>query len=74
MFCGLNFAYEDGIKMKNKYFATVGTLYLSTETIIFSIFWIFNILQFAIDGKNNSKKSRKGVFLFFHVFLCGNDV
>jgi hypothetical protein len=37
-------------------------------------FWIFSFLQFAIDGKNNSKtKVEKVVFLYFHVFLCGNE-
>jgi hypothetical protein len=41
---------------------------------IFEFFWIFNFQQFAIDGKNNSKtKVEKGVFLYFHVFLCGNE-
>jgi hypothetical protein len=32
----------------------------------FWIFWIFNFLQFAIDGKNNSKtKVEKWVFFIF---------
>jgi hypothetical protein len=39
----------------------------------FWLFWISNFLQFAIDWKNNSKtKVEKRVFLYFHVFLCGN--
>jgi hypothetical protein len=33
----------------------------------FWIFWIFNFLQFAIDGKNNSKT--KVVKLFFFIFM-----
>jgi hypothetical protein len=36
--------------------------------------WIFNFLQFAIDGKNNSETKVEKVFVFyFHVFLCGNE-
>jgi hypothetical protein len=32
----------------------------------FFIFWIFNFLQFAIDGKNNTKtKVQKGFFFIF---------
>jgi hypothetical protein len=32
----------------------------------FWIFWIFNFLQFAIEGKNSSKtKVEKGVFFIF---------
>jgi hypothetical protein len=32
----------------------------------FWIFWFFNVLQFVIDGKNNSKtKVEKGVFFIF---------
>jgi hypothetical protein len=27
-------------------------------------FWIFNFLQFAIDGKNNSKTKEEKVFFF----------
>jgi hypothetical protein len=30
----------------------------------FWIFWIFNFLQFAIDGKNNSKTKVEKVFFF----------
>jgi hypothetical protein len=30
----------------------------------FRIFWIFNFLQFAIDGKNNSKTKVEKVFFF----------
>jgi hypothetical protein len=30
----------------------------------FWIFWIFNFLQFAIDGKNNSKTNVEKVFFF----------
>jgi hypothetical protein len=30
----------------------------------FWIFWIFNFLQFAIDGKNNSKTKLEMVFFF----------
>jgi hypothetical protein len=30
----------------------------------FWIFWIFNFLQFAIDGKNNSKTIVEKVFFF----------
>jgi hypothetical protein len=30
----------------------------------FWIFWIFNFLQFAIDGKNNSKTKVETVFFF----------
>jgi hypothetical protein len=30
----------------------------------FLIFWIFNFLQFAIDGKNNSKTKVQKVFFF----------
>jgi hypothetical protein len=30
----------------------------------FWIFWIFNFLQFAIDGKNNSKTKVEKVFIF----------
>jgi uncharacterized protein (UPF0333 family) len=32
--------------------------------IIIIYFWIFNFLQFAIDGKNNSKKKVQKVFFF----------
>jgi hypothetical protein len=42
----------------------------------FWMFWIFKFLQFAIDGKNNSKtkvEKRKDVLLYFDVFLCGNE-
>jgi hypothetical protein len=38
----------------------------------FWICWIFNFLQLAIDGKNNSKAKVEKV-LYFHVFLCGNE-
>jgi hypothetical protein len=31
-------------------------------------FWIFNFLQFAIDGKNNSKTKVEKVFLFIYMF------
>jgi hypothetical protein len=34
-------------------------------------FWIFHFLQFAIDWHNNCKK--KVFFLYFHVYLCGNE-
>jgi hypothetical protein len=30
----------------------------------FWIFWMFNFLQFAIDGKNNSKTKVEKVFFF----------
>jgi hypothetical protein len=31
---------------------------------IFEFFWIFNFLQFAIDGQNNSKTKVEKVFFF----------
>jgi hypothetical protein len=31
---------------------------------VFGFFWIFNFLQFAIDGKNNSKTKVEKVFFF----------
>jgi hypothetical protein len=30
----------------------------------FGFFWIFNFLQFAVDGKNNSKTKVQKVFFF----------
>jgi hypothetical protein len=35
---------------------------------ILGFFWIFNFLQFAIDGKNNSKTEVEKVF-FFYIFM-----
>jgi hypothetical protein len=39
----------------------------SLGAVDFWIFWIFNFLQFAIDGKNNSKTKVANVFFF--IFL-----
>jgi hypothetical protein len=33
----------------------------------FWIFWIFKFLQFAIDGKNNSKTKVEKVFFFIFI-------
>jgi hypothetical protein len=35
-----------------------------TGVVDFWIFWIFNCLQFAIDGKNNSKTQVEKMFFF----------
>jgi hypothetical protein len=45
-----------------KFFFTV-VEYIVGE-VDFWIFWIFNFLQFAIDGKNNSKTKVEKVFFF----------
>jgi hypothetical protein len=40
----------------------------------FWIFWIFDLLQLILDLQNNSNaKVAIGIFLYFHVFLCGNE-
>jgi hypothetical protein len=33
-------------------------------------FWIFNFLQFAIDGQNNSKTKVENVFFFIFMSSC----
>jgi hypothetical protein len=36
-------------------------------------FWIFNFLQFAIDGKNNSKTKVEKVFFFIGMSFLGTS-
>jgi hypothetical protein len=38
--------------------------YSTLGEVDFWIFWFFNFLQFAIDGKNNSKTKVEKVFFF----------
>jgi hypothetical protein len=42
----------------------VSNLSCAVGEVDFWIFWIFNFLQFAIDGKNNSKTKVEKVFFF----------
>jgi hypothetical protein len=43
---------------------TLNSQYIVGEVDFFYFFFIFNFLQFAVDGKNNSKTKVQKVFFF----------
>jgi hypothetical protein len=49
--------------MANSGFWKIRILYIKGSRFL-DFFWIFNFLQFAIDGKNNSKTKVEKVFFF----------